>query len=186
MVGSRSSAALLPPGLIIGHVRIDDGGVAAAARSRDVGSVCPGCGKLSRRVHSRYVRSLADLPAHGRREADRDERVGSLRRDHGASSFRFERHSVPSRPAMRVGIEISGKSAPAGIGRSARPKGRSAGQVPEHALGRCRQMGNHRGLHGSLLWQWGKRARLCAPAVMLSTPTITGCCRCTSTTRCWC
>ena len=67
MVGSRSSAALLPPGLIIEHVRIDDGGVAAAARSRDVGSVCPGCGKLSRRVHSRYVRSLADLPAHGRR-----------------------------------------------------------------------------------------------------------------------
>ena len=64
---SRSSAALLPPGLIIEQVRIEDGGVAAVARSRDVGSACPGCGKLSRRVHSRYVRSLSDLPAHGRR-----------------------------------------------------------------------------------------------------------------------
>jgi transposase len=53
--------------LIIEHVRIDDGGVAAAARSRDAGSACPNCGKLSRRVRSRYVRSLSDLPAHGRR-----------------------------------------------------------------------------------------------------------------------
>ena len=67
MVGSRSSAALLPAGLIIETVRIDEGGVAAAARSRDIGSACTGCGKVSRRVHSRYVRSLSDLPAHGRR-----------------------------------------------------------------------------------------------------------------------
>ena len=67
MVGSRSSAALLPPGLIIEQVRIEESGVAAAARSRDVGSACPACGRLSRRVHSRYVRSLSDLPAHGRR-----------------------------------------------------------------------------------------------------------------------
>lgn len=67
MVGSRSSAALLPPGLIIETVRIEEDGVAAAARSRGVGSACPGCGKLSRRVHSHYVRSLSDLPAHGRR-----------------------------------------------------------------------------------------------------------------------
>jgi transposase len=63
---SRSSAALLPPGLTIEHVRIDDGGVAAVARSRDVGSTCPSRGTLSRRVHSRYVRSLSYLPAHGR------------------------------------------------------------------------------------------------------------------------
>ena len=64
---NRSSSALLPSGLIIEQVRIEDGGVAAVARSQDVGSACPGCGKLSRRVHSRYARSLADLPAHGRR-----------------------------------------------------------------------------------------------------------------------
>ena len=64
---SRLPAALLPPGLIIEQVQIGDGGVAAVARSRDVGSACPGCGKLSRQVHSRYVRSLSDLSAHGRR-----------------------------------------------------------------------------------------------------------------------
>jgi transposase len=63
---SRSLAALLPPGLIIEHVQIDEGGVAAVARGREAGSTCPDCGDLSRRVHSRYVRSLSDLPAHGR------------------------------------------------------------------------------------------------------------------------
>ena len=64
---SRVPRALLPPGLLIEHVRIDDSGLAAVARSGDVGSACPSCGKLSRRVHSHYVRSLSDLPAHGRR-----------------------------------------------------------------------------------------------------------------------
>ena len=63
----RLPAGLLPPGLIIEQVQIDEGGVAAIARSRDAGSTCPACGKLSRRVHSRYVQSLSDLPAHGRR-----------------------------------------------------------------------------------------------------------------------
>jgi hypothetical protein len=56
---SSVQAALLPPGLII-----DDVGVAAIARSREVRAVCPDCGELSRRVHSRYARSLSDLPAH--------------------------------------------------------------------------------------------------------------------------
>jgi transposase len=64
---SRLPAALLPPGLIIEQVQIDDGGVAAIARAREAGSSCPDCGELSRRVHSRYVRSLSDLPAHGKR-----------------------------------------------------------------------------------------------------------------------
>jgi len=29
--------------------------------------MCPDCGELSSRIHSRYARSLSDLPAHGRR-----------------------------------------------------------------------------------------------------------------------
>jgi transposase len=64
---SRLPAALLPPGLIIERVQIGDGKVAASARSRETGSICPDCGEPSRRVHSRYERSVADLPAHGRR-----------------------------------------------------------------------------------------------------------------------
>ena len=64
---SRLPAGLLPPRLIIERVQINDGEVMASARSREIGSTCPDCGELSRRVHSRYERSLSDLPAHGRR-----------------------------------------------------------------------------------------------------------------------
>jgi len=64
---SRLPAALLPPGLIIEQVQIDDSGIAAIAHSREIGSICPDCGQPSRQVHSRYGRSLSDLPAHGRR-----------------------------------------------------------------------------------------------------------------------
>ena len=64
---SRMQAALLPPGLIIEQVRVDDGGVVAIARSREIGAICQDCGVPSRQIHSRYARSLSDLPAHGRR-----------------------------------------------------------------------------------------------------------------------
>lgn len=64
---NRLPTALLPPGLIIEQVQIDDRAVAAVARSCESGSICPGCGEQSRRVHSRYERFLSDLPAHGRR-----------------------------------------------------------------------------------------------------------------------
>ena len=60
-------AALLPPGLIIEQVRLQDGEVSAVAPSREAMSRCPDCGVPSRRVHSRYLRSLSDLSAHGRR-----------------------------------------------------------------------------------------------------------------------
>jgi transposase len=64
---SRTQAALLPPGLIIEQVRLDDAGLSARARSRATGAICPNCGLPSKQVHSRYARSLSDLPAHGRR-----------------------------------------------------------------------------------------------------------------------
>jgi transposase len=66
-MGRSRMQALLPPGLIIEQVRVDDAGVAAIARSREIGAICPDCCEPSRRVHSRYSRSLSDLPAHGRR-----------------------------------------------------------------------------------------------------------------------
>ncbi|MEZ5670119.1 MAG: ISL3 family transposase [Alphaproteobacteria bacterium] len=59
--------SLLPSGLRVEHVAIDGGEIVAVARSRSAASECPACGRASRRVHSRYLRCLADLPAHGRR-----------------------------------------------------------------------------------------------------------------------
>jgi len=48
--------------------RIDrvDGAVVIAAHPRARGSRCRRCGRVSTRVHSRYRRHLADLPAAGR------------------------------------------------------------------------------------------------------------------------
>ncbi len=66
MGGSRLPTALLPPGLIVEQVQMGDGTVAAAARSGEARSRCPDCGIPSGRVHSRYVRSVSDLPAHGK------------------------------------------------------------------------------------------------------------------------
>ena len=59
--------SLLPSGLSIEHLEIVGSEVVAVARSRLKVSECPACGRASRRVHSRYRRCLADLPAHGRR-----------------------------------------------------------------------------------------------------------------------
>jgi transposase len=63
----RHQDSLLPPGLRIEHVEIGGSEIVAVARSRSAMSSCPSCGRVSARIHSRYRRCLADLPAHGRR-----------------------------------------------------------------------------------------------------------------------
>src|SRR5579862_4807281 len=66
-MGSRSrSQALLPDGLIIDNIGYDADALIAIARSPSRSSSCPLCGRASAQVHSRYERSLGDLPAHGR------------------------------------------------------------------------------------------------------------------------
>lgn len=66
-MGSRFRAqSLLPDGLIVERLEGDGTEIVAVARSRSATSSCPACGRVSARVHSRYERSLADLPAHGR------------------------------------------------------------------------------------------------------------------------
>ncbi|MFH8444302.1 transposase family protein, partial [Streptomyces sp. NPDC018026] len=42
------------------------GVVRIAARTRDLMIACPDCGRESARVHSRYLRRLADVAAGGR------------------------------------------------------------------------------------------------------------------------
>lgn len=63
----RHHHSLLPAGLSIDQIEVGGTEILAVARSRSPASSCPLCGRLSRRVHSRYRRCLADLPAHGRR-----------------------------------------------------------------------------------------------------------------------
>ena len=67
MPPGRRHDTLMPPGLSVEHVEIGGAEIFALARSRSVTASCPVGGRVSTRIHSRYRRSLADLPAHGRR-----------------------------------------------------------------------------------------------------------------------
>lgn len=53
-------------GLCVEQVRAAGEGVVMQARSRAAGAACPACGAWSSRVHSAYVRTVADGPAGGR------------------------------------------------------------------------------------------------------------------------
>lgn len=56
---------LLPAGLVVDHVGFDRGKIEISARDAKSWATCPECGARSGRVHSRYRRRLADLPAQG-------------------------------------------------------------------------------------------------------------------------
>jgi hypothetical protein len=63
---SKSLLSLLPAGLIVDRVIVDPDRVTVAVRARGAAGSCPLCRRPSRRVHSRYVRRLGDLPWQGR------------------------------------------------------------------------------------------------------------------------
>lgn len=48
---------------------VDDAGdvIVVRARTRDAPAACPGCGEVTARVHGYHVRTVADVPADGRR-----------------------------------------------------------------------------------------------------------------------
>ncbi|MEM9813827.1 MAG: ISL3 family transposase [Pseudomonadota bacterium] len=61
------TSRLLPSGLVVDDVTVGPDEVVIEAHARGGSAKCPCCGRLSRRVHSRYKRCLSDVPAHGRR-----------------------------------------------------------------------------------------------------------------------
>ncbi|KXF91039.1 hypothetical protein AT574_09235 [Phaeobacter inhibens] len=63
----RKTARLLPSSLVVDAMTVESDELNIAAHARGQGSQCPECGRLSRRVHSRYDRSLLDITAHVRR-----------------------------------------------------------------------------------------------------------------------
>jgi transposase len=67
--GGRELCEWLLPhlrGLWVERIEPAEAGVVIEARSRAAGAGCPACGTWSSRVHSGYVRTLADGPAGGR------------------------------------------------------------------------------------------------------------------------
>jgi transposase len=63
---SRSLLPLIPAGLLVQQVLPAPDRLTILTRPTSPTSDCPGCGQASERVHSRYLRTLADLPSHGR------------------------------------------------------------------------------------------------------------------------
>ncbi|MBP0495673.1 ISL3 family transposase [Roseomonas sp. SG15] len=59
-------APLVPTGLVVESVVHGEDAIVVAAQGAAAMSACPLCGTLSERVHSRYVRQVADLPWAGR------------------------------------------------------------------------------------------------------------------------
>ena len=56
---------LVPPGFVVESAADDQYGVLLRVRSARASSSCPKCGMPSVRIHSRYLRRLADLPLSG-------------------------------------------------------------------------------------------------------------------------
>ena len=66
MQQSLRPSALVPRGLIVDAAVTDADGTSITVRPVAKTNACPGCGRHSARVHSRYRRRLADLPMAGR------------------------------------------------------------------------------------------------------------------------
>jgi transposase len=60
-------SSVVPMGLKVESNTAVEAGIVVVARSEVAERPCPVCGRASRRVHSRYVRTISDLPCGGRR-----------------------------------------------------------------------------------------------------------------------
>ena len=56
---------LLPKGLHLESLGIETGSVSIRVSSGSRSCICPSCGRVSSRAHSRYSRTVSDLPWHG-------------------------------------------------------------------------------------------------------------------------
>lgn len=67
MASKLHISSLVPAGLVVDFVCEAEGAIVVTARGEGREGVCPLCQVSSRRVHSRYVRQVSDLPCSGRR-----------------------------------------------------------------------------------------------------------------------
>lgn len=59
-------SSLVPPGLAFDSVSDSTDSIILTVHSEKVAADCPLCGIVSRRIHSRYLRQVADLPSAGK------------------------------------------------------------------------------------------------------------------------
>ena len=60
------SSQLVPKGFVVEWTALDDDRVQIWVRAASSSGICPRCGTVSRRMHSRYLRRPSDLPLSGR------------------------------------------------------------------------------------------------------------------------
>lgn len=59
--------SLIPAGLAVESIAESNDKITVMAHSATQEKACPLCGRCSRRIHSRYVRTVSDLPSAGKR-----------------------------------------------------------------------------------------------------------------------
>ena len=128
---------LLPEGLYLESLSIETGRVSISAASETRRSRCPLCGRGSSRVHSRYSRSVSDLPWHG---ITVELEAFLLRRGIVRAAYLLRETAGRRRPRPQdgpVGGSAPGDRLRVGrarrrkVGRGARPRGRSRRSAPE-------------------------------------------------------
>lgn len=67
MADAFRASQLAPKGFVVDQTIVDADKVCLEVHSRVKSSICPACGTPSEQVHSRYLRTIADLPVAGRR-----------------------------------------------------------------------------------------------------------------------
>lgn len=67
MGSSFEISSLVPRGLVVESVSEFEDMIKVTVRSGTAAAACPSCESVSQRVHSRYIRQVADLPCSGRR-----------------------------------------------------------------------------------------------------------------------
>ena len=66
MASNMRLSSLIPAGLMVERIADEEGVIVVSARAAADERACPLCGRSSSRVHSRYVRTVADLPCGGK------------------------------------------------------------------------------------------------------------------------
>ena len=157
--GSGELCELLFPhlrGLYVEQVQPTGDGVVMQARSRAAGAACPACGVWSSRVHSGYVRTVADGPSGGRPVVIRLLVRRFLCRNPACRSVtfaeqvdgltgRYLRRSLPLRGLLaQVGLALAGRAGArlaAMLGVAAhRTTLRLVAALPEPAIGAAPQI----------------------------------------------
>ena len=141
-------------GLYVEQVQPAGAGVVMQARSRAAGAACPACGAWSSRVHSGYVRTVADGPAGGRPVVIRLAVRRFLCRNPACEAVtfaeqvdgltgRYLRRSLPLLGLMaQVGLALAGRPPAAAVLGAAAPDhaARLVAALPEPAIGAAPQI----------------------------------------------